>query len=147
MNTTVKKLIQLSAIILIAFIFTGLRCEDEKNFVDPWMGNATLRCEGAGMGTIKFTDGRYLFYVDRGELFNSTRNKMGYASRDGATYYFVEWNGDFSVGSKSGAILRTQLGTVSLLSLEVAKSQGGIVWVAYKQDATSVEGHMVLEGL
>lgn len=144
MKTIVKNFIRLNLVILSAFFLTGSACIGTDPFVEPWLLDATLRCEGAGKATIRFTDGNYLFYVDRGELFSSTKNKMGYSTRDGATYCFVEWNGDFSVGAKSGATLRTQSSTVTLETLKVVKSVGGIVWVAYTQNSTA-EGRIILE--
>ena len=142
MKAIIKKLILLNVVALSASLITECSPTDA---IELWLIDSTLRSEGAGNATIKLTDGTHLFYVDKGELFSSTKNKMGYSSRDGVTYYFVEWNGDFSVGSKSGATLRTQSGTVTLQSLQVVQSEGGIVWVKYKQTASSTEGRIALE--
>ena len=68
---------------------------------------------------------------------------MGYGTRDGSTYYFVEWTGDWNIGTKTSPTLRTQTGTATLQSLQIVQSQGGVVWIVYKQTATSAEGRVV----
>ena len=107
--------------------------------------DATPRFELPGGSIIKNTDAAYLFYSDKGNLFSSTKYKLGYSPRDGKIYYFVEWNRNdgTGVGTKSGASLRTQTGTVTLYSLDVLKYEGGVIWVTYKQTASSSEGRIV----
>ena len=105
--------------------------------------DATLRFEGAGNAIVRNMDATHLFYVDKGGLFSSNKNKVGYGARDGSTYYFVEWTGDWSIGTKTSPTLRTQTGTATLQSLQILQSQGGIVWIVYKQTATSAEGRVV----
>ena len=133
-------------LIMTALLLWG--CPDDN--IDPpadllkaFKASTTLRFEGAGNATVKNTDAKYLFYADRGGLFSSTKNKVGYASRDGSSYYFVEWSGDANVGTKSSPSLRTQSGTVNLHALEVVKSEGGLIWILYKQTASSDEGKVV----
>ena len=113
---------------------------------DPYKAfkaDATLRFEGAGITTVKNIDAKQLFYSDKGGLYASTKNKLGYASVDGSSYYFVEWSGDAGVGNKTNPSLRTQNGEVALQSLQIVKSEGGALWVVYKQNASSAEGRIV----
>ncbi|MDR2586031.1 MAG: hypothetical protein LBC84_07440 [Prevotellaceae bacterium] len=105
--------------------------------------DAALRFEGAGGATIRESDATHLFYADKGGLFSSTKNKVGYATRSGSVYYFVEWTGDASVGSKSSPSLRTQGGTSSLYSLDVVQYKDGKLWIKYKQTSGSAEGRVV----
>jgi len=73
-----------------------------------------------------------MFISDKGGLFSSAKNRVGYSSYDGATYYYVEWTGDAAVGTKSAPTLRTQTGTVNLQSLQVIKAEAGVIWIMCK---------------
>ena len=115
---------------------------------DPYKAfkaDASPRFEGAGQPAVKLTDAVHLFYSDRGELFSSAKSKAGYSTRDGAAYYFVEWEGDDAVGEKTGASLRTQSGTTALQSLRIIKSEEGAIWIVYKQTESSTEGRAALK--
>lgn len=113
---------------------------------DPYKAfkaDATLRFEGAGQATVKNTEGKHVFYADKGVILSSAKNKLGYASRDGKTFYFIEWEGDGSAGAKTNASLRTLSGVIALQSLQVIKSEGGILWITYKEKSDSAEGRVV----
>ena len=136
--------------VIIAFmallLWSCAKQETTDKPVDPYQAfkaNNTLRFEGAGMATVKNTDAQHLFYSDKGGLFSSTKNKVGYTSRNGSQYYFVEWNGDATLGTKSNPTLRTQSGVVNLQSLQIIQSKGGVLWIVYKQTASSAEGKVV----
>ena len=113
---------------------------------DPYAAfkaDATPRFEGEGHPTVKLTDATHLFYVDKGELFSSTKNKMGYATRDGSIYFFIEWEGDASVGVKANPTLRTETAVFLLLNLQVVKSEGGTIWIIARRTETSPEDRIV----
>jgi len=139
---TITKIIRIVFIMLGCTILMSTTCVVETD-IAQFLLNPIPRFEGAGKTTIINTDASYIFYSDKGGLFSSSKNKVGYSSRDGSSFCFVEWSGDYYVGSKSSPTLRTQNGEVSLQYLEVVQYQGGTIWIVYKQSATSSEGKIV----
>jgi len=119
-------------------------CKDnDSNPLNQFLNDATPRFEGAGNATIKNSDATHLFYADKGNLVASSKNKIGYAARDGLSFYFIEWSGDAGVGVKSDPTFRSQNGAVPLSSLEVVKNKDGVIWIVYQHSATSPEGRIV----
>ena len=113
---------------------------------DPYAefkADASPRFEGGDQPTVKLTDASHLFYVDKGELFSSTKKKIGYATRDGSLHYFIEWEGDASVGVKANPTLRTETAVFLLLNLQVVKSEGGTIWIIARRTETSPEDRIV----
>ncbi|MDR1154946.1 MAG: hypothetical protein LBL04_09540, partial [Bacteroidales bacterium] len=76
-------------------------------------------------------------------LFSSTRNKFGYASRDGTAFYFIEWEGDAAAGAKTNASIRNSSGGANLQTLQIIQSEDNRVWIVYKENADSEEGRVV----
>ena len=98
----------------------------------------------SGSTTQKNEDGSYIYIVDNGEnLFESTKYKTGRMSSDGDTYELIEFNGVPSVGTPSGATIRTQNGTTTPHSLEIVKVEGGKLWIVFKETASSAERRLV----
>lgn len=108
-----------------------------------FISDATLRYERAGMAVIKNTDGDYLFYRDRGILFGSEKNKLGYGKRDGSSYFILEWEGDNSIGEKSNPSIRDVLGVTAIDKIEIIKADNGILWIVFKEKTDSAESRLV----
>ena len=111
---------------------------------DPYAtfkASVTPRSEGAAIATMQ----THLLCGDKGGLFASTKYKAGFCSRDGSSYYFVEWTGGSTVGVKTNPTLRTQTGVVNLNSLEVIKSESGLLWIVYVTTA-GIEGRIIVKG-
>jgi len=138
--------------IQIGFIFSLIAlagsCSSKSDTEDvaselPFLKDYTPRFEEAGSSAQRNSDATKLFYMDKGILFSSSKYKTGYASRDGSSFYFVEWSGGLSVGEKSNPSLRTQSGEVPLAYVKIHKAEGGIIWLTYKQSENSSEGIIV----
>jgi hypothetical protein len=105
--------------------------------------DATLRVElSAGNVIYNMPAGNepspYIFYRDKGnELFSSPKIKIGYAARDASSYFFVEWDGDISLGIKSNPALRTESGVVSINSMEIVQVKDRTIWIAWISNASS----------
>jgi len=76
-----------------------------------------------------------MFIKDAGQLFSSTKNKVGYCTKDGLSLMLIEWEGDTSVGEKSNASIRTLSGVTTLRYFEVLKFQDGIIWAVYQEES------------
>ena len=135
--------------VILAVVLMGCSSEREKekekkpDLYAAFKADAAERFEGAGNSNLKNTDATHLFYADRGVLFSSPKSKLGYVPRNSQSFYFIEWDGDFSPGTKSNPSLRTPSGVVSMHSLEIIKAENTKVWIVYKQTATSPEGRIV----
>lgn len=106
----------------------------------------TLRFElmkNANNEVIKNLESDFNFYKDLGSLEvgagTTSKTKLGWVDSDNWQYCFVLWDGDFSVGNKTGAILRTLnadnvLEVIDLKKMSIIKAENGIVWVTYEAD-------------
>jgi hypothetical protein len=84
----------------------------------------------------------YIFYRDKGnELFSSAKTKIGYARRDASTFFFLEWDGDISLGTKSAPTIRTETGLESLNSIEIVQVKDMMIWIVWNSGLAS--GQMV----
>ncbi|MDR0559750.1 MAG: hypothetical protein LBG92_06240 [Prevotellaceae bacterium] len=100
---------------------------------EQFKADETPRFETDEQKTVKNMEGEYLFYFDAGgNLFSSAKTKTGYASRDGKTFYFIEWEGDTAQGEKSNPTLRTDSVTVGLQYLRILQVKNGKIWITYK---------------
>ena len=147
-----KKRILSIFVFATALLWAGCSKSDEDNPeptpepVDTYVtfkADATPRWE-SGATTLKNEDGSYIFIIDNGSnILESTRYKTGRMSSDGSSYEFIEFSGTPSVGSPSGAIIRTQSGTLTPHSLEIVKAEGGKLWIVYKETANAPEKRVV----
>ena len=114
---------------LSSFAVTVLTADVYKAF----KADVSLRFEETGEAVVKLEDAQTLFYEDQeNNILGSSKTKVGYASRDGRNFLFLEWEGGMPTGMKSGATLRTPTGVINLQSLQVLKNEGNLVWIIYK---------------
>ena len=92
---------------------------------------------------IKNQESNYYFYSDKGSMElganTKTKSKLGWSSPETWSYFFVMWDGDFTVGNKTNAILTSLTNngtpqTVALKKLSVIQVKDNLTWVAYEMD-------------
>ncbi|MDR1169723.1 MAG: hypothetical protein LBK97_02685 [Prevotellaceae bacterium] len=74
----------------------------------------------------------YIFYRDAGnQLFASPKTKIGYAERDASSFFFIEWTGDASAGTKDSPSVRTENGVEPLSSIEIIQVKDRMIWLIW----------------
>jgi len=84
------------------------------------------------------TTPQYIYIKDAGQLFSSTKNKVGFGSKDGSSLMLIEWEGDASVGVKNNPSIRTLSGVTVLRYFAVLKLQDGVIWAVYQDESGAI---------
>ncbi|MXV52348.1 hypothetical protein GS399_15340 [Pedobacter sp. HMF7647] len=124
----------------------------EQPKADPYStvkADATLRFEGGSNGSVKNGLSNQVIYHDKGALFGSSKQKFGWSTPDGKSFFFLEFEGDPAVaGAKTGATIYSRLSgaepaRVNCAKAEVIKVADGKAWILYQQAADKAEGYIV----
>jgi hypothetical protein len=128
----------------VAFVFAS--CSKDNDTPDPYAAfraDATPRWEN-GTTIEKNETSAFSFVTDKGNnLFASDKFKTGRISANGSDYEIIEFNGAAVAGKPTGAAIRKPSGITNLHSLEILKTENGILWIVFKETETSTERRIV----
>ena len=133
-------------VVIAALTIAGCRKEPEPDIYIMFKVDDTPRWES---GSIKERNdsSSYVFITDSGgKLFGSENYKTGRMKIDGSSYEIIEFGGTIPVvGKPAEAIIHkpTETKPIPLYSLEIVQIKGDVLWIVFKETATSPERRVV----
>jgi hypothetical protein len=131
-------------IVIAALAIAGCRKEPEPDRYIDFKIDPTPRWEEGLLRQINDSSS-YVFITDMGgHLFESDKYKVGRATANGSDYEIIEFSGTPVVGKPNEPSIR-KAGSEPFTpySLEIVKVQGDMLWIVFKETASSHERRIV----
>ena len=144
-----KKLLLFTVIATLAF--ASCRKGEEPRppqFYDKFKVDATPRWENGDM-VEKNEASSYVFITDKGNLFNSTKYKIGrIMADDGSDYEIIEFSDTPTTVGKTNSYIYKPSETggharLPIHSIEIIKIDGDKLWIAFKEKPQDAERRIV----
>jgi len=134
----------LSAITAALILISCSKENDKPDMYAAFKADATPRWENGATVEKNHENLSFNYISDMGgSLFSSAKLKIGRMSADGKEYELIEFSGQAVAGKATDPSIRKPSGVVSLYSLDIVKTEGGKLWIVFKETANAVERKIV----